>query len=160
MSRAIYVILLSGMMLLFLSSCAAPKPDKPTVKPSETTTPASVQKPAEKPTPVVIEKTFEEIAAAKAEKQKTDLEHVKNVINMRQVRLRNIYKEEVLSKPSQGTLLVRLSIDDKGMIQNPDVSVDSGSFSPEFIDSVRQEITSWRFLVRSPLTYAFKIELN
>ncbi len=156
MKPALYTIVLIGAMLLLFSSCAAPQPAKPTSKPVAKPT----EKPAEKVTPVVIEKTFEEIAAAKAEKQRTDLEHVKNVVSMRQVQLRNLYKQEKLNNSSQGTLLIKLAIDDKGTVPNPEVSVDSGTFSPEFVSSIRQEMTSWRFMVRSPITYAFKIELN
>jgi hypothetical protein len=141
MKKAINSVTLVGAMFVFLSSCAAPQPVKPTAKPVA----KPIEKPAEKPTLALIDKTFEELAATESEKKKTDMDHVKNVVNMRQVQLRNLYKQEKISNPSQGTLLIKLNISDKGTVPNPEV---------------RQELTGWRFMVRSPLTYAFKIELK
>jgi len=152
-----YFILFTGLMLLVLSSCAAPKTAQPTVAPvtpvASPSTPAAVP-----PISEAIEKTFDEIEDAKAAKKKSDLAHVQNVVNMRKVQLQNLYRQESLTTPFQGAMQIKLFINEAGNAHNSEVIVTSGNFTQEFISSVQNEMANWRFLVRSPLTYTFTIQ--
>lgn len=92
--------------------------------------------------------------------ESNDVVHVRNVVNTRQVQLHNIYRRQVAITPMQGTLQIKLFITDQGVVQNSDILVDAGMLSDEFVSSVRQEVSAWRFLIRQPIIYTFKVQFK
>ncbi len=92
--------------------------------------------------------------------ESNDVVHVRNVVNTRQVQLQNIYRRQVAITPMQGTLQIKLFITDQGVVQNSDILVDAGMLSDEFVSSVRQEVSAWRFLIRQPIIYTFKVQFK
>jgi hypothetical protein len=92
--------------------------------------------------------------------ESNDVVHVRNVVNTRQVQLQNIYRRQVALTPMQGTLQIKLFITDQGVVQNSDILVDAGMLSDEFVSSVRQEVSAWRFLIRQPIIYTFKVQFK
>ncbi|MDD4309184.1 MAG: AgmX/PglI C-terminal domain-containing protein [Candidatus Cloacimonetes bacterium] len=90
----------------------------------------------------------------------SDIDHVRNVVNARQTQLQNLYKKQSSIKPMQGSLQIKLYIDENGTVQNADIDVDSGALSPEFISSVRNDLSTWRFMIRESLIYTFKINFR
>jgi hypothetical protein len=156
MKRASLFILITSLLLLLLSSCAAPKKAQPNVAPVAPPT----EPVAQKPTKAQIEQAFVEIEEAKVEKQKKDIEHVQNVVNMRQSELQFLYQREAAIKPFQGDAQIKISINEMGMIQNSEVLVTSGSLSQEFIKALQSDLSSWRFLVRTPMIFTFSIKFT
>jgi len=92
--------------------------------------------------------------------ESNDVVHVRNVVNTRQVQLQNIYRRQVAITPMQGTLQIKLFITDQGVVQSSDILVDAGMLSDEFVSSVRQEVSAWRFLIRQPIIYTFKVQFK
>jgi predicted small lipoprotein YifL len=129
-------VIIVSLVFLTLSACTA---NKPVEQPDQA--PAA---PAQ--TPVQTESN--------------DVIHVRNVVNTRQVQLQNLYRRQAAVTPMQGTLQIKLFITDQGVVQNSDIIVDSGMLNTEFVTAVKQEVATWRFLIREPLIYTFKVQFK
>lgn len=93
-------------------------------------------------------------------KAENDLAHVKNVVNTYSVKLQNIYKRQSSIQAMYGSLNVKLFINDLGEVQNADIVVDTGNLSDEFLETVRKEALSWRFLIRDKMIYSFELQFK
>ncbi len=139
MRKSAICILLIGMGIITFSGCSSAKPvasGKPTS--------------ASKVVPVT----------APATKQEKDLEHVKNVVASRSNQLQNLYKKQSSLQAMQGELNIKLYITEEGSVQNADIVVDTGNLSQEFIESIRRDILSWRFIIRDKMIYSFRIQFK
>jgi len=137
MRKTLLSILLVGIGVLTFSACAPAKPrnaGSPTPTNTATTPPAT--------------------------KQEKDLEHVKNVVASRSNQLQLIYKKQSSVQAMQGGLNIKLYITEEGSVQNADIVADTGNLSAEFIDSIRKDILSWRFIIREKMIYSFKIQFR
>lgn len=143
MKTTLFCVMLSAMFILLLSSCAAPKASTRAINPR-----------------FPAKKEAASVPITPAEKQGNDLAHVKNVVNARQGALQNIYRKQSAIKAMQGSLAVKLFITEMGVVQNAELSIDEGMLSPEFVEAVRQEILSWRFMIRDKIIYSFKVQFN
>lgn len=136
MKLSLYLILLTLIVALVLSACATPAAPRP-----GGTTASKTQQ-------------------AASSKEDSNLEHVRNVVNLRQNQLQTLYRKHTAIKAMQGELVVKLYITEEGIIQNADLTLDSGNLSDEFLAQAKQEILSWRFLIREKLIYTFKIQFR
>jgi len=136
MKALMQLIVIISVVLVTMSACAANKP-------------ADQPKSAVAPAPQTSSQT-----------ESNDVVHVRNVVNTRQVQLQNLYRRQSAISSMQGTLQIKLYITDQGVVQNNEVLVDSGMLNDEFVAAVKQEITTWRFLIREPLIYTFKVQFK
>lgn len=127
------------LMVLF-SACAGPQPELKA-------------KPATPSPKVVAPQTVPEQRA-------TDAEHIKNVVTTRQGALQSIYRKQSDLNPMEGSLLFTLHISEMGLVQEADITKEDGTLSQEFINAMRAEVLTWRFLVREEMIYSFKTEFH
>lgn len=133
--KFVSIIALIAASLVFFSSCAAP------VSTQQGSATVSSPQPEN-------------------DRKANDLSHVKNVVNTRQGALQGLYRKQIAIKAMQGSLNIKLYITEEGMVQNADISIDEGMLSPEFIASVRQEVMTWRFIIREKMIYSFKVQFR
>ncbi len=136
MKLSSYLILFTSIVALVLAACATPA----TPRPGGSTAPKATQ--------------------AEQSKEDSNVEHVRNVVNLRQNQLQTLYRKHTAIKAMQGELVVKLYITEQGIIQNADIIMDSGNLSDEFLAQAKQEILGWRFLIREKLIYTFKIQFR
>ncbi len=128
--------------LLVVAACAAPS--RPSYQPGSPNSPSSPQTSAPKDQPV----------------EDSNVEHVRNVVNLRQVQLQNLYKRQSSVQAMQGELSIKLFITEEGVVQQSEISPNSGNLSSEFIAQVKNEIMTWRFILRDKVIYSFKIQFR
>lgn len=139
-SMRLPVALLVAMFIL--AACAAPS--RPSYQPGSASSPTKPQTSAPKEPSV----------------QDTNAEHVRNVVNLRQAQLQNLYKKQSSIQAMQGELNIKLFITEEGVVQQAEIIPDSGNLSQEFIATVRKEIMTWRFILRDKIIYSFKIQFR
>lgn len=105
---------------------------------------------------LILVSTFSACSANKLEETSSDLQHIKNVVNLRSTQLAQIYQKHNNIKPQSGSLKIKLFITDQGTVQNTDLVVDSGSFTPEFVTDIRNKLLSWEFIINEPHVYSYK----
>ncbi len=135
MSIAMRITAISSFVLLFLTSCATQP--RPSYQPGATT----------------------QLEAGQAAED-SNVEHVRNVVNLRQVQLQNLYKKQTNVQAMQGELNIKLYITEEGIIQQAEINQDTGNLSQDFIDKVKQEVLTWRFIVRKKVIYSFKVQFR
>jgi outer membrane biosynthesis protein TonB len=136
MKLSFRLILFASAAAFVFTACATPSSPRP----GTTTTPKTTQ--------------------TEPSKEDSNVEHVRNVVNLRQNQLQTLYRKHTAIKAMQGELVVKLYITEEGIVQNADITLDSGNLSDEFIAQARQEILGWRFLLREKLIYTFKIQFR
>ena len=86
----------------------------------------------------------------------SDQQHIKNVAETRSAVLQKIYLKHYNYKPQSGTLKIKIFINRDGMVQNADLEVDKGSFTPEFMADIKSNLLTWKFVINEPTVYTFK----
>jgi len=104
--------------------------------------------------------TLAACSANKEEELSSDQQHIKNVVNLRTPQLTKIYDKHYTYKPQSGALKIKLFITDLGTVQNADLVVDWGSFTPEFLSEVKSKLLTWEFIIKSPTVYSYKVAFD
>lgn len=133
-------ILLAGAVLILLSACSAPQTKAQQANQPVANAPAA--------------------PAATEAKTYSDIDHVKNVVNARQPQLQTIYRKQSYVKPMQGELAIKLYITEDGRVQNAEIDLEMGNLTPEFLQSVREELLTWRFMIKDKIIYSFRIQFR
>lgn len=84
-------------------------------------------------------------------------QQIKNVVRQETAGLQQIYEKHYVYKPQSGSLKIKFFITDSGKVQNAELTVDWGSFTPEFVAEIRSKILTWEFNIHNPHIYSFKI---
>lgn len=109
---------------------------------------------------LIILSTLVACSANKEEKLTSDQQHIKNVVNLRSAQLKQIYDKHYIYKPQSGALKIKLFITAEGTVQNADLVVDWGSFTPEFLTELKNKILTWEFIINKPTVYSYKVAFN
>jgi len=86
----------------------------------------------------------------------SDQQHIKNVVEARKAVLQKIYLKHYNYKPQSGTLKIKIFITDQGLVQNTDLTIDKGGFTPEFMADIKSNVLTWKFVIDEPTIYTFK----
>ncbi|MBP7309711.1 MAG: hypothetical protein KA984_00300 [Candidatus Cloacimonetes bacterium] len=105
---------------------------------------------------LIMLSTFMACSGNKEEKLTSDQQHIKNVVNLRSAQLKQIYDKHYTYKPQSGAVKIKLFITDAGTVQNADLVVDWGSFTPEFLSEVKNKLLTWEFIIKTPTVYSYK----
>ena len=86
----------------------------------------------------------------------SDQQHIKNVVEARKQVLQKIYLKHYNYKPQSGTLKIKIFITDQGLVQNAELTIDKGGFTPEFMAEIKSNVLTWKFVIDEPTIYTFK----
>jgi hypothetical protein len=90
---------------------------------------------------------------------KTELAAINQVVNAYKPQISKLYSVESMMMDMYGTIEFSIIINASGKVEAVDTSVTSGSyFTDSFLDKSRKIIEKWKFQVKSPVGYSFRMK--
>jgi len=135
------ILFVVSVAFFILAACAAPSPSQRPSSSNPAVSPSTTQ-------------------ANEMKDDNPNVTHVRNVVNLRQPQLQNLYKKQTQVNAMQGALNIKLFITEDGTVQNVDITPDAGNLSSEFIAQVRKEVMAWKFILHDKMIYSFKVQFR